>query len=77
MKYLLLEASESAFNTFRLSVVRHGGLMQVAYLLEECLGTFSLMSSLVIRHYLVWLDFPCFQSHAVGVILGQEVLLSE
>ena len=33
--HLLLETSESAFDGFTLAVMRHGGLVQVAYLLEK------------------------------------------
>ena len=75
--HLLLETSESAFDGFTLTVVRHGGFVQVAYLLEKGLCFRLFVPALVIGNYLIRFNFPRFQRHTVGLILCEEVLRTE
>ncbi|WP_244267568.1 hypothetical protein [Bacteroides oleiciplenus] len=77
MEHLLLETPEGALYALGLAVVGHGRLVQVAYLAEESLRFGLLVAALVVGHYLVRLHLPGFQCHAVGVVLGEEVLRTE
>ena len=75
--HLLLETPESAFDGLALAVVRHGGLVQVAYLLEKDLRFRPLVPALVVGNYLIRFNLPRFQRHAVGLILCKEILRAE
>ena len=75
--HLHLETPESALDGFRLAIVRHRGLVQVADSLKEVLRFRFLVSTLIVCHYLVRFHLPRLQSHAVGVILRKEVFHAE
>ena len=77
MEYVLLETSEGALYALGLAVVGHGRLVQMAYLTEESLCFRFLVPTLVIGHNFVRFHLPGFQCHAVGVVLGEEILRPE